>query len=214
MAEEHSIIMNHSQILPPEDSLPTMMPETPAQKVSQQLHGVDVKNRIKSLGKRGVNFWRTGKVELEYVDEDGNPQVGEIHIRSIPMRIMREISGEYNDCISRMPRVWSEERKTWEQDMSDPESAQLMSRLVQLQGELTLDKFLYGTMLEFYDEDEQLVWGPTKRDSDQRDAAIEAINRSGLTLEDINKVVAAIDELVATDEEETKEEFEKKSTPP
>jgi hypothetical protein len=212
--------VNSSNLLSPVESLPRYHDDDEHQIIARKVYDQQVRKRLESLDASSMSFQGTGEVEV-VMKIGGNRQKVSLPIRSIPADKLVELSAEYQEVASRIPRSWNpnggewdadnqRHRGTWDQDPSHPKFSSVAMELNRLTRKLTLDKVLYGLDIPLKDNHGNVVWDPDDDGIGNYDEAITALKRLKLSEEQLTQIETAIDNLSTQIEIDDEEEFTKK----
>lgn len=212
--------VNANNLLSPVESLPRYHDDDEHQIIARQVYDKQVRKRLESLDAANMSGQGTGEIEL-VLKIGGKAQKVALPIRSIPADTLIELSAEYQEVASRVPRSWNpnggewdadnqRHRGTWDQDPSHPKFAEIAMKINRLSKKLATDKVLYGLDIPLKDRTGQVVWSPDDDGPRDYDAAIEAFKRLKLSEEQISQIESAIDNLSFQVEIDDEEEFTKK----
>src|SRR5688500_7213600 len=146
--------VNSLNLLSPTEALPKYHDDTPEQTIAREVYAQQVRKRLESLDASSMSFQGTGEVEL-VIKIGGKPQKSVLPIKSIPADVLEEMSAEYQEVASKIPRSWNKDagewddangrhRGAWDQDPSHPKFAQTAIEIGRLTKKLTIDKILHG----------------------------------------------------------------------
>lgn len=213
--------LNASNLPSPVDALPRYHDDTPEQIIARQVCAKQVRQRLESLDASSMSFQGTGEVDL-VIKIGGKPQKVSLPIKSIPADVLAELSAEYQEVASGIPRSWNPDggewdadnqrhRGTWDQDPSHPKFASVAMKINRLAKKLTIDKILHGIDIPLKDKSGNVVWDPDEDGVRNYDEAVKAIKRLKLSEDQLSQIETAIDKLSYQIEVDEEEEFTKKS---
>lgn len=213
--------INSSNLLSPVDSLPRYHDDDENMIIARKIYDQQIRKRLESLDASSMSFQGTGEVEL-VIKIGGHAQKVSLPIKSIPADLLAELSGEYQDVASKIPRAWNpnggewdaenqRHRGTWDQDPSNPKFAQIAMNISRLAKRLTIDKVLHGIDIPLKDRHGAVVWDPDEDGPRNYDEAVKALKRLKLSEDQLTQIETAIDKLSLQIEMDDEEEFSKKS---
>jgi hypothetical protein len=213
MSENH-LIENHQAptLLSTDEALPTMLPPDIEQQIAQAVYEKQVRTTLESLDLSRISFAQRGSVEIS-LQMGGSEQVINIPIKSLPAWRIKEISHEYQQCATKLPRRWDVEEKDWVQDQADPKFADGAMHMWNLDRQLAYDKVLYGIDVPIT-KGLDVVWNADNPDRYSKEEAIALLNEKGIQEYQIRKIAAAIDALSEDTAQKEELDFTKKSMQP
>lgn len=210
----------NSHLLSPIESLPRYHEDDEHQLIARQVYDKQVRQRLESLDASSMSFQGTGEVEL-VIKIGGKPQKVALPIKSVPSDLLTELSAEYQEMASRIPRSWNPDggewdaenqrhRGTWDQDPSNPKFSQVAMNINRLSKKLQIDKILHGLDIPLKDKHGTVVWDPDEDGIRNYDEAVKALKRLKLSEDQLTQIESAIDRLSYQIEIDDEEELTKK----
>jgi hypothetical protein len=212
--------VNTNNLLSPVESLPRYHDDDEHQLIARQVYDKQVRKRLESLDASSMSFQGTGEVDL-VIRIGGKPQKVSLPIKSIPADVLAELSAEYQEVASAIPRSWNpnggewdadnqRHRGTWDQDPSHPKFAHVAMRINRFAKKLTIDKVLHGLDIPLKDTRGNIVWDDNEDGPRDYDEAVKALRRLKLSEDQLSQIEAAIDKLSFQIEMDDEEDFTKK----
>lgn len=210
----------NSHLLSPIESLPRYHEDDEHQLIARQVYDKQVRQRLQSLDASCMSFQGSGEVEL-VIKIAGKPRKVSLPIKSIPSDLLTELSAEYQEAASRIPRSWNPDggewdaenqrhRGTWDQDPSNPKFSQVAMSINRLSKKLQIDKILHGLDIPLKDKHGTVVWDPDEDGIRNYDEAVKALKRLKLSEDQLTQIESAIDRLSYQIEIDDEEELTKK----
>ena len=207
-------------------TLPGRLPDGPDDLVARAVYAREATQMLTELNPKRGKFYHHGTVEIfltaEKLDDEGNVELDEwgdaifeqvkykLKIRSIPEEVMKTISEAYNTVFNMLPTRLNDEGRP-ELDTDNPDYIEIGKKLIPLRRELEYDKLLHGLNTIVRTEEGEVVWSPASSGPKKRDLALHVLKvQMGIMQHQIEKIVAAIDDLTAEVEAKQLETFEKK----
>lgn len=197
-------------ILEPDDALPSMIPDTAEQLISRKIHESQVKTALSSLNWSSVGFQISKEIEIPVVVA-GKKIMATTTIKAIPADVLEEISKEYQDIATSIPKVYNKEAGGYIHDESSKGFHEATIKMLDAIRKLNYRKILESWCVTLRDESDNVVWDNEDRDGRRTvKEGMAALKALRLPQSTINYMVEQIDSISSDAMSEDDSEFAKK----